>query len=176
MGAESVSLTVNISSQIAEVLDPAVVPSASSAGDRTINHNSGGVNKTLTANDTPHPVRIVDLDVTLDASGYYELNLQGAPTTGAPDAGEDLAGLRLMHLEFETPSTNAGAIVVKPAASNGYHLWGSTFAVQFPAYTVAGVLFRGRTLPTIAAGARLIRFEGAEGDTFKCKLSFESAA
>lgn len=176
MGAESVTLTVNISSDIAEVLDPALVPAATSAGDRTLNHNSGGVNRTITEDDTPHPIRTVNLSVTLDSGGFYELNLAAAPTTGAPDAGEDLAGMRLMHFEMETPSDNVADIVVKPAASNGYHLWGNTFSKAVPKYANLGMLLRGRTLPTIGAGARLIRFEGTEGDSFKCKLCFESVS
>jgi hypothetical protein len=176
MPAESVSLTVAIQSRIAEVLSAAIVPSAASVSDRTINHSGGGVAKTVLDTDTPHPVAVLDLEITLDENEFYELNLRAAPTHGAPDAGEDLLDQRLLYIEIETSEDNADPIVVKPATTNGYHLWGSTFSQSFPPFANQGTLHRGQALPIIAASARLIRFEGTEGDSVKVKMCFEDAS
>lgn len=176
MPAESVSLSVTITSRIAEVLSAEVVPSAASASDRTIHHSGNGVARTILDTDDYHPVSVLALDITFDENEFYELNLRAAPTIGAPDAGEDLLDQRLMYIELQTPEDNDDPVVVKPAASNGYALFGATFQQSFPPFSDQGSLYRGRALPVVAASARLIRFEGTEGDTIRVKMCFEDAS
>ena len=171
--AESISLTVNISSQIAEVLAPEVVPAAAAASDRTVNHNAGGVNRTILDTETPHPVACLTLAIEFDGSGEYEVNLRAAPTTGAPDAGEDLVGKRLMHIELETSQENVSAVLIKPAASNGYHLWGNTFELSLQPFANLAMLCRSQLLSQVGSATRVIRFEGTIGDRIDVKMCFQ---
>lgn len=174
MGAAAVNLVVSIGSTIQEVLDPDAVPGASSADLRTLTHDNWRVERTLTSTTTPDPVRCLVLEIEIPAPGIYELDLEAAPTSAAPTAGEDLTGMRVIHAEFQTPSTNVAAIVVcDQDASNMYDLLGAGNELSVPKNTKIGLLHESSLLPAVGSSDKIIRFSGTEDDIIRVKLTFE---
>lgn len=174
MGAQAVNLTMNLSSTIQEVLDPAVVPGASAADKRTVQHDSWNVDKTLIASSTPAPSRCLVLEITIDNTGQYEIDLSAAPTTGAPTAGEDLTGKRVLSFEFQTPAANAAAITIcDQAASNKYALFGAGNAYSLLKNSKLAQLHESSLMPAVAGGAKIIRISGTEDDVLRVKLTFQ---
>ena len=177
MGAEKIVLDVQLGLTIQETLAAAVVPGADSADRRTVTHGKWTVNETFGPNSTPIPTRCLVLEITLDGTGFYEINLASAATTGSGSGGEDLTGKRVMAFEASTPDDNAGVIAIcDQAGSNKYPLLGAGNELDLPADSMLPLLVRSSELPLIAAGARTIRFSGTEGDVVRVKLAFEDGS
>jgi hypothetical protein len=173
MAAEKVSLSVNLNMLIAEVLAAASVPGATNEAARTVQHDAWRVDTSLISTSTPAPVRCVVGEFTLDGSGDYDLNLAAAPTTAAPTAGEDLTGKNLLAFFFQTPSTNAGAVTIDGTVSNGYDLF--TGPITIPKnMTLTGLCQTSAQYPAVAAGDRIIHFDGTAADKIRVKLVFEA--
>lgn len=174
MAAEKITLTIDLTSTIQEVLAQAAVPASETGEQRTVSHNQWNVSDVYTTDSTPEPQRCLSLEITLDGGGFYDLNLASAPTTAAPTAGEDLTGFRVMHFEAQTPSGNAAAIVIcDQAASNKYTLFGSSNAFSLPKNSKIALIHLASLLPVIAAGVKTIRFSGTTGDKIRVKMTFE---
>jgi hypothetical protein len=174
MAAEKVVFSVNLSATISEVLAAAIVPASDTEEQRTVKHVKWNVDQTFLPTSTPDPERCLSLEITLDSGGLYDLDLTAAPTTGAPAAGEDLTGLKVMYAEFTTPADNAAAILLcDQAATNEYDLLGAANELDLVPGSKLCLLHTDSALPAVAGTDKIIRFSGTEGDVLQIKLVFE---
>lgn len=174
MGAAAIVFSTTLNSVISEVLDPAAVPGAASADKRTVVHDDWAVDETFNASSTPDPVRTLVMEITIDATGIYDLDLTAAPTTAAPTAGEDLTGKRVMYFEATTPEANVDPVVIcDQAGASKYDMLGAGNELELQPNSKLPLLVQSSTLPAVAAGAKIIRFTGTEDDVVQVKFVFE---
>lgn len=177
MGAEKVILDAQLDFTIQETLAEAIVPGANTADQRTVTHGKWNTSATFGPTSTPAPTRCLVAELTIDGTGFQEINLASAATTGAGSGGEDLTGKRVMAFEASTPADNAAVIVLcDQAGSNKYPLFGAGNEFDLPAGSKLPLLVESSDLPLIAAGARTLRFSGTEGDVVRIKMAFEDGS
>lgn len=178
------SFQVIIASDALMVLPSGYNPSNNDAAANSIRANAWQRTEILVSSSTPVPKEFLSLDLTIDGTLSYELDLSDAPIVGAEDGsgnptdGEDLDGHKLFYAEFSTirdSGANAGNITVKPSASNGYEIFGASNEIDIPPDTHVVFYNKASSLGDISnAGDRLITFEGAENDKIRVKLCFEA--
>jgi len=181
MSAVSVTLSVFMRNVLSLVLPAGYSPASAQAAHRTLTISDYGLETQYSSSNTPEPVAVVVEDLTIGASATTVDLTSDASVIGAvdgngdPAASEDLTGKKLMAIIVETPSTNAGDVTIKPAASNGYALFGgtNTQGVEFPPDCHASIIYADSSLPAVAAGAKDIVFDGTEDDVVNCILVFE---
>ena len=100
-------------------------------------------------------------------------SVEGAVSGGARALNEDMTGQKLVAYFFKAASGNAAAIVVKPHATNGYDLFGSsTSLVTFKPDQSLGSLVNDDSLDDVGATDKIIHMTGTDGDVMDYVLLF----
>lgn len=181
MAAVSVKLTAFIRNMISLVLPAGYSPGSSIASYRTVTIDDYGLEQTFDSDNSPEPTAVVADELTIGAGDTTIDLTSDAPVVGAvdgngdPAASEDLTDYRMFFIQVETPSANTGNVTVKPAAANGYDLWGAsnTQGVEFPPGTNLAFVNAGSDLPAVAAAAKDIVFSGTQDDVVRYSFAFE---
>lgn len=175
----NLQITMRSASQV--VLPDVFVPGAKSNAEQTVYLNDFAVQDSLTPTTTPAPVAVLAESVTLPGGGSYSLDLTaakivGAVSGGAPAASETLAGKKLMYVELHTPAAKTAAIVVAPAAANGYDLFGAGLAdgVAIPPDSHLAFYVKSSALADVAAGDLGITFTGTAANKIDVVMAFEA--
>lgn len=180
MTADSVKLVMQLLARLSVVLpDGYSGGAASQSSYRTVTLDDFGADVVLDGDNTPTPTAVLAKSYELGA-GDTTIDLTDAPIIGAEDGngapvdGEDLTGYKLQAVIVETPSDNAGDITIKPAAANGYPLWGTSNEFDFPPRSNLGFLNQASELPDVGAATKDIVLSGTEGDVANLILVFEA--
>ncbi len=124
----------------------------------------------LTATSTPavtkHSGELYTLgtgDTTIDLT-----DLQGS------QENIDGTDLKVIGLRFQVPSTNTGAVKIKPGAANGYALFGAGNDIELPVPLQQDwatlMVFFDEGLADIDATHKTLDVEGTAADTFRLQL------
>lgn len=180
MAAVSVKLAALLKAVLTIVLPAGYAGSAASgASYRTLTLDDFGLDAVLDGDNTPTPTAVVAGSYTIGAGDTTIDLTSDAPVMGAvdgsglPEASEDLTGKKLQAVIVETPTANAAAVTVKPAAANGYALWGATNEVDFLPHTNLMMVCQDSDQPAVAAGAKDIVLSGTQNDVINLILVFQ---
>jgi hypothetical protein len=175
--------TINARLDVTESADSTSSP-GSTEGGNTRTYNTYGTGVQLSSNEGSYPQiggEVLDLSCTIGSGLARDFDLTSAPWAGNVLININKTGKKLVALELQCPITNnAAGITFGPQGANGYALFGaSKTIILYPGFF--GTLgyadpdqaaeFTVGT-PAVAAGAKDLRWAGANGDVVKCKAIF----
>lgn len=124
--------------------------------------------------------QVADLSHTLSGVTTKDFDLTAVPWAGNVALNIDKTGKKLVGIEIRmAKGNNAGGVTFGPQGANGYALFGAAKTpIFFPGAMI--VMFLADPVqesltvntPAVAAGAKDLRFTGADGDSWKCKAIF----
>ena len=164
---ESVGLTAILQMSAREVLAAADAPGAANESDRTLRHTEFNTQAVLNANSDP-AVDVVALQTITIGGAPTDLDLISAPLAGGRTG--DLTGKKVVGALFKTADDNAAAVTVGVSGSNDYVLWGAGITVSLGKGRTEAFLDEKEQLAAVAAGAKIIRFNGTNGDVIEVIL------
>lgn len=174
LAASRIDLNISQRWQGTVILPESYVPPAVAEASRDVNVDDWALEGAL-----DNCTAILTAEVTIPGGGTYQLDLTAAPIIGAESAGvpsatESLAGKRLAGFLFRAPSTNAAPILVAPASTNGYLLFGAaiTGGVKIESNDHWSRVVTGDTLPEVTASAKLIDLTGTAADVLQILMAF----
>ena len=96
------------------------------AGDVLTTHKLDGVEAALNANSTQPATKVSSGRVTLVAGvGAIDLTAAPGPVVNGLPTVVDFTGLKIQEVQFVAGKDNTGRVLIAPAGSNGYPIFGA---------------------------------------------------
>lgn len=166
----TVDLTINSALDVTETIPSASSPLAASGGSTRRYDGASVSGATLGASTTPAvDGSPADLSHTLSGGTTKDFDFTAVPTANDVAVNADQSGKKLVALLVRTPSgNNAAGVTLQGNGANAYNLFGASGQITiYPGQSVLYSFVDAAALtPTVAAGAKDIRFTGTDGDSW----------